>query len=409
MWWNALQMLYGTVEVRGKLCGTGVHTAFWMFDARQRQEVYQCAGNALPGSFANEIDIVETCPVSYGNLTTVRQNTFSPTGQDLLTTTTTDVSLNFHTYKIVWTPTNVTFFIDGVQTNQTTTNIPSGPMFFICDIELADGCSGDVSSGNFPTSNVIDYVKAWDSNNNVIFFDDFTGAPATVVQGSSNLVFNQQNNNVTAVVGTSATIAYTSGTLSLSYLLLAVQVTNLTGTTTGVTDSLGNTWSKVVTNESLGTAKFEIWHVPVNKNGGGTNTITVHCTSGPGFSLNLIAAEYTGQIQPGNPVDTNTALTQQNSPTATYGPVTTTLPYDGLVWIGYSAVVAWTPGAGFTARLNGNNAQGAVLMDSATKATVPGSYSFTATAASSGLFGALLAIKSTLEPAPIPTRGTRSK
>lgn len=175
--WATASMLYGTVEARVKLMGVGAHTAFWLYDINARPYVYQNLGPAI-GQERNEIDIAEGLPFIYSNTTTLRQNTFAVGGSHINTTTVTDYSANFHIYKVVWTPTSVTWFVDGVQTNQTTTNIPSHRMMVMLDIEAADAGAGDVVAGNFPQTMQVDYVHAWDISGNLIFSDEFDGTPA---------------------------------------------------------------------------------------------------------------------------------------------------------------------------------------------------------------------------------------
>jgi hypothetical protein len=193
----------------------------------------------------------------------------------------------------------------------------------------------------------------------------------------------------------SQSVAYGTNTTGGSYLLLSIQVNQsfVNSPVSSVTDTLGNTWVKVVANDNLVGEQFEIWHVPANKVGGGANTVTVHIT-GLATGIGLVLAEYANQAA--TPVDVNTALTQVSSPTATYGPVTTNVAGDGLIWIGWTGGgTTWAASGGDAMRINGSNAIGAVLFDKLTGQATPGSYSLAATAASNNLYGALLAIKAT--------------
>lgn len=177
--WNCAQLLYGTVEVRAKLTGTGSHATVWLFDIAKRPYLYWSDTTAAQDAPANEIDIAEGVPFVYGNTTTLRQNYFSVGHSAIQSTEVTDYSANFHTYKLIWTPTSITWFVDGVQTNQVTgAGLPSDPMMLVFDIETADAGAGDVIEGNFPQVFQIDYAKAWDANGNLIFSDDFDGIPA---------------------------------------------------------------------------------------------------------------------------------------------------------------------------------------------------------------------------------------
>lgn len=182
--WNTMQFRYGTVEVKAKLTGTNTHPTIWMLSAPARQTAWLQNPNVTTGLFqnnnnwVNEIDIAEGVPAATGNTTTLRQNVFSPSGGQVFTTTVTDYSANVHTYKMVWTPTSITWYVDGVQTNQTTTGIPTGPMYLLIDIETDLSSAGTPSAGNFPQQMTVDYVKTWDQGGTLFFYDEFDGAPA---------------------------------------------------------------------------------------------------------------------------------------------------------------------------------------------------------------------------------------
>ena len=132
--------------------------------------------------------MAEGAPALQGNLTTLRfTSIFDLTKRDSYDIAGfTDYSVNEHIYKATWTPTAVTFYVDGSQTAQDTTvaNIPSHPCFMVMDIECADAFAGDVVLGNFPQVYQVEYVKAWDSNGNLIFYDEFDGSPAIQIQNS---------------------------------------------------------------------------------------------------------------------------------------------------------------------------------------------------------------------------------
>ena len=183
MFWNNMQFLYGTVEVKIQLSGTETHPTVWMLSAPARQTAWQQAFNVTNGLFqnnlnwVNEIDIAEGIPAAE-NLGTIRQNVFSPSSSQVFTASVPNYSAGMHIYKMVWTPSAITWFVDGVQTNTTSTGIPTGPMFLIIDVETDLSGAGTPSAGNFPQQMLIDYVKAWDQGGTLFFYDEFDGAPA---------------------------------------------------------------------------------------------------------------------------------------------------------------------------------------------------------------------------------------
>jgi beta-glucanase (GH16 family) len=125
----------------------------------------------------NEIDVAEMKPAS-GGLTTVYQNFFGDaakwhdgSGQ------TTDVSQNWHVYRLDWSASALVFSIDGVATTKFTTEIPYRPMFPIISMEIENGSGGRPDPAAFPQTMQVDYVRVWDAGGKSIFSDEFGGAP----------------------------------------------------------------------------------------------------------------------------------------------------------------------------------------------------------------------------------------
>lgn len=307
MFWNKMQLLYGTVEVQGKLCGVGSHTTFWLFDSATRQSLYQSDPTAL-SYIAQEIDIAEGKPNQYGNTTTLHQGVVNAPGTSA-DTEVTDYHLNTHTYRIEWTPSALTFFIDGVQT--ATGSSPTRPMIFVIDIEQTDSSSGATDPANFPNFLEVDYVKAWDQYGNLVFSDDFDGSPAFQELNMSNLVFAQDT--LGSGTGTTLATAYGQNTTSKSWLLAMAAVNTTSAVTISLTDTLGNTWQQVGSSFLAGAWTLAIFQVEQNAAGGGPNTVTL--TSSVSDALRLTLVEYTGQAS-GNPIDSfisNSYFTAQMS------------------------------------------------------------------------------------------------
>jgi len=404
MMWNRMQLLYGTVEVRAKLIGPGIHPTIWLFDARARSSSYAQTPNtpASVPAFAWELDIAEGVPFVYGNTTTLRQNIFGPSDfQNVLTTTVSDYSANWHTYKVVWTPSSVTWFVDGVQTNQVSSGIPNMPMFLIIDIEAADAGSGDVVQANFPQVLEVDYVRAWDQGNNLVFSDDFTGAPAVEVNKMSNLSFLQAVGADGTIGADSSTIEYPSPVTSDSYLVLYALVISpgAVSDVTSVTDSLGNIWEPVRDDHNA-SGHTVVWHVPVSKPGGGANTVTINFSNAASQSnLKLALLEYTNQFTAGSsPVDTSNSQHDSTGTSYSGTPVTTEFTNETILVFGYTTDNTQGPNGtnGWVGRpvtgLGGEVNFGLMDLDT----TAPGTYTPTATFSASEEWAPVtLAIKST--------------
>src|ERR1700677_4285623 len=201
-------------------------------------------------------------------------------------------------------------------------------------------------------------------------------------------------------------LAYLSNTTVGSYLIGSFQADVTAQGTISVADNINGAWTQIVANDSSAGEEFEIWAFP--NNAGGAVTVTMTTAVAGVDNKQIVIGEYTGQ-NTSNSLDSNTPLTEQTFPTASYGPLTTNFFNDELIWIGATgANIAWVPGSGFNTRQSGNNASGGVLFDSSTVAGTPGSYTFTATSGSSALFGALVAIRSAQAATPTfsPVAGT---
>ena len=184
---KSFNFLYGSIEARIKSAGYGVHSGLlWMMGSGCQSIMYQYSSwcNGTWPNPNNEIDIAEIKPGTSGNLTTVYQNLLGDNdhwhdGHG----STTDVSRNWHVYRLDWSPSALVFKIDGVTTTTFTTNIPYRPMFPIISTEFEDRSGGVPDPGAFPQTIQVDYVRVWDRSGKLIFSDDFDD-PATVIKGS---------------------------------------------------------------------------------------------------------------------------------------------------------------------------------------------------------------------------------
>jgi beta-glucanase (GH16 family) len=180
---KSFSFLYGSIEARIKSAGYGVHSGLlWMMGSGCQSMMYQYSGwcNGTWPNPNNEIDIAEIKPGVSGNLTTVYQNFFDDhsTWHDG-NGTTTDVSQNWHVYRLEWSPSVLVFKIDGVATTTFTTNIPYRAQCPIISTEFENGSGGVPDPAKFPQTIQVDYVRAWNAAGDLIFSDDFDN-PTTV-------------------------------------------------------------------------------------------------------------------------------------------------------------------------------------------------------------------------------------
>jgi hypothetical protein len=187
---KSFNFLYGSIEARIKSAGYGVHSGLlWMMGSGCQSIMYQHSGwcNGTWPNPNNEIDIAEIKPGVSGNLTTVYQNFFDDhSAWHDGNGTTTDVSRNWHVYRLDWSSSALIFKIDGVATTTFTTNIPYRAQFPIISTEFENASGGVPDPATFPQTIQVDYVRVWNSSGNLIFNDDFDN-PSTVssrIQGS---------------------------------------------------------------------------------------------------------------------------------------------------------------------------------------------------------------------------------
>jgi len=177
---KSFNFLYGSIEARVKSAGYGVHAGpLWMMGSGCQPIMYQHSNwcNHTWPNPNNEIDIAEMKPAS-GGLTTVYQNFFGDSAKwHDGSGKTTDVSKNWHVYRLDWSPSSLVFSIDGVATTKFTTEIPYRPMFPIISTEFEDGSGGRPDPAAFPQTIQVDYVRVWDAGGKLIFSDEFGGAP----------------------------------------------------------------------------------------------------------------------------------------------------------------------------------------------------------------------------------------
>jgi len=158
--WTNFNFLYGNVEIRAKMAGgQGSWPALWFlgYNCQAQYPTFNSNGPCnwpQPGS--QEIDMTE---ILNGNFTTVGQFMHAGSTNTSCQPTTSNVSQNWHTYNLIWSPGKVQWQIDGTTTCTVTTNVPSTPMFLIINNAVGGTGGGSVNPSAFPQTMLIDYVK----------------------------------------------------------------------------------------------------------------------------------------------------------------------------------------------------------------------------------------------------------
>lgn len=150
---------FGYFETRMKVQSQVGHwSAFWL----QTPDMGQHIGD--PGRAGVEIDIIEyLCNGpnrneakhaihwdGYGEHHKVR------TGRRRFD----DLHDDFHTFGLLWTPTEYVFYVDGVETRRMTEAISHRPQYIILSLEVGSW-AGDIRDATLPDSVVFDYVRVF--------------------------------------------------------------------------------------------------------------------------------------------------------------------------------------------------------------------------------------------------------
>jgi beta-glucanase (GH16 family) len=154
---------YGYFEARMKWpAGRGSWPGFWLYSYKHATDASQCTTQA------GEIDVMEGQGAEpnawYG---TVHSNTNGCNPQDVQNGNNwqgagVDLTAGFHTYAVKWTPSTVTWYLDGVQTHSAPTYPTDNQPMFLLLQEWTGGWMGDPDATTpDPLDNQIDYVTVW--------------------------------------------------------------------------------------------------------------------------------------------------------------------------------------------------------------------------------------------------------
>jgi beta-glucanase (GH16 family) len=141
---------YGFFEMRAELpAGQGLWPEFWLY--------------SLPTVPNQEIDVMEALG---NNTSVVYQSMHAPSNVQVNPEPVGNYSTSFHTYGVEWSPTNITYFIDGKQTVQIANPFTANsPMYLIANLAVGGSWGGDVNSTTpFPATMQIDYIRAYQNS-----------------------------------------------------------------------------------------------------------------------------------------------------------------------------------------------------------------------------------------------------
>ncbi|HET8636150.1 MAG TPA: glycoside hydrolase family 16 protein, partial [Acidobacteriaceae bacterium] len=146
---NSFSQEYGYFEMRAQVSGSyGTNSAFWLMP--------------MSGPWPPEIDTTEVLgrdpKTDYMTNHTDSTNPTSYGG----TATGVDLSQGYHTYGLLWTPTTMTFYLDGVAEYTTPTQPDEHqPMYILATLGVGGSWSGNPSTSTFSADMKIDYIRVY--------------------------------------------------------------------------------------------------------------------------------------------------------------------------------------------------------------------------------------------------------
>ena len=144
---------YGWFEARVHLpSGKGVWPAFWLLPDDKK-------------TWPPEIDIFETRGSKPNEVVFAlherQPGTWRPKSNGK-TWRTQDLTKNFHTYALDWTPKGLKWYVDGIERHQFLMSPPDFPMYVILNLAIGGSFDGDPDQTTpFPSEMIIDYVRIY--------------------------------------------------------------------------------------------------------------------------------------------------------------------------------------------------------------------------------------------------------
>ena len=140
---------YGYFEMRAELPqASGGWPAFWLVPA--------------DGSWPPELDVMETLTNDpHSDWTTWHSQADGSHTSHGIASFVPDTASGFHTYGVLWTATDLVWYVDGVETfHQATPADMNKPMYMIANLALG-GWGGSIDNAQMPESLTIDYIRAY--------------------------------------------------------------------------------------------------------------------------------------------------------------------------------------------------------------------------------------------------------
>lgn len=146
----SFEQAYGYFEIRAKVPkGRGLWPAFWMLpqnDWPPEIDVFEYIGHKATTLYmSNHWDGKDGEHESY------TEAYYGP-----------DFSADFHVYAVLWTPEEITWYVDGIERHRTNDGVPQVPMYVIANLAVGGAWPGDPDENTvFPSYLEIDYIRVY--------------------------------------------------------------------------------------------------------------------------------------------------------------------------------------------------------------------------------------------------------
>ena len=181
--YESLKMTYGYVEMRAKLpSGQGLWPAFWLLTTHYVEDV-------------PEIDVMEFLGQDVDTLYHTYhyfdiQDNWRKISTPSYEVNATDWTQDFHTFGMAWSPTEIIYYVDGVETKRITDEdflITGQAMYLIANVAVGGNWPGAPDETTpFPATFEIDYIRAYKrklepelnlaADYQLMFVDNFNGS-----------------------------------------------------------------------------------------------------------------------------------------------------------------------------------------------------------------------------------------
>lgn len=142
---------YGYFEIRCKVPqGAGLWPSFWLLPADASNAPQEIIVFDIFGDKPSEVNFLSVAKNKEGK-TVKLSNGFQGI----------DFSKAFHNFGIKWTPSEITYFVDGRQVAQVKENIPSASMYLIVNLAVGGFSGLPNNTTPFPAALEVDYVRVF--------------------------------------------------------------------------------------------------------------------------------------------------------------------------------------------------------------------------------------------------------